>query len=304
MPEISVIMGVYNQWNREQLLDAVHSILAQTFHDFELIIYDDGSSREAARLLLEVRQLDKRIRLMRKNENHGLGFSLNTCIKAAKGRYIARMDADDISYPNRLMLQKKFLDEHEEIAWCGCNTELLDDSGIWGRREMPAYPEKKDFLKYSPFVHPTVMYRREVLEQCEGYTEAKENLRCEDYEIFMRLQNSGFQGANIQQYLFGYREDSLSYKKRTAERRLQEARCRFQGFRAMHILFPTGWIYVLRPILAALLPVRILRMLKRKESAIHTKRKEGGQGVQEEIFNAYHGNHAGSYSNCRVQSSS
>ena len=303
MPEISVIMSVYNQLNREQLFDAVRSILNQTFHDFELIIYDDGSCREAARLLLEVGQLDRRIRLIGQNKNHGLGFSLNACIKAAKGKYIARMDADDISYSNRLMIQKRFLDEHEEISWCGCNTELFDDGGIWGRREMPERPKQRDFLKYSPFVHPTVMYRREVLEECDGYAEERENLRCEDYEIFMRLQNSGFQGANIQQYLFGYREDYGSYKKRTVKNRFREARCRLHGFQAMHILFPTGWFFVLRPIFAALLPVRVLSLLKRRESAIHNKRKEGGQIGQEEAFNAYDWGHAHSYPDCRMQSS-
>ena len=98
MPEISVIMGVYNQFNKDILLAAVDSILKQSFTDFEFIIYDDGSHPEAAILLKEVEQLDKRIVLIGHEENHGLAFSLNACIDVAKGKYIARMDADDISY--------------------------------------------------------------------------------------------------------------------------------------------------------------------------------------------------------------
>ncbi len=108
MPEISVIMGVYNELNKDILMEAVNSILHQTFEDFEFIIYDDGSCPEAATLLREVAGLDERIKLIGQDENHGLAFSLNACIDEAKGKYIARMDADDISYSERLMKQKKF----------------------------------------------------------------------------------------------------------------------------------------------------------------------------------------------------
>lgn len=88
MPEISVIMGVYNQLNKEVLLEAVHSILDQSLADFEFIIYDDGSCPEAAELLREVKQLDKRIILIGRAENHGLAFSLNECIHRARGNIL------------------------------------------------------------------------------------------------------------------------------------------------------------------------------------------------------------------------
>ena len=91
MPEISVIMGVYNELNKDILMEAVNSILHQTFEDFEFIIYDDGSCPEAATLLREVEGLDERIKLIGQDENHGLAFSLNACIDEAKGKYIARM---------------------------------------------------------------------------------------------------------------------------------------------------------------------------------------------------------------------
>lgn len=112
MPEISVIMGVYNELNKDILMEAVNSILHQTFEDFEFIIYDDGSCPEAATLLREVEGLDERIKLIGQDENHGLAFSLNACIDEAKGKYIARMDADDISYPERLMKQKKIFGQN------------------------------------------------------------------------------------------------------------------------------------------------------------------------------------------------
>ena len=93
MPEISVIMGVYNELNKDILMEAVNSILHQTFEDFEFIIYDDGSCPEAATLLREVEGLDERIKLIGQDENHGLAFSLNACIDEAKGK---QMLADTI----------------------------------------------------------------------------------------------------------------------------------------------------------------------------------------------------------------
>ena len=137
--QVSVIMGVYNQWNREALQKAVKSILNQTLTDFEFIIYDDGSDPEVAGYIRELEKLDERIVLIGKEENHGLAFSLNMCIGAAKGKYIARMDADDIALPERLQVQYDFMEQHKEYAWCGCNTRLFDENGIWGERKMPEF---------------------------------------------------------------------------------------------------------------------------------------------------------------------
>ena len=94
---ISVIMGVYNQNDEKVLREAVDSILNQTFKDFEFIIYDDGSQPDAALILEKIKKIDPRIVLIGQEKNHGLAFSLNACIEQARGKYIARMDADDIS---------------------------------------------------------------------------------------------------------------------------------------------------------------------------------------------------------------
>ena len=274
MPEISVVMGVYNQFNKNILLEAVNSILNQSFTDIEFIIYDDGSQPEAAKILNEVTKMDERIVLIGQEKNHGLAFSLNACIEAARGKYIARMDADDISYPDRLQKQKEFLENNPEFAWVGCNIEVCDEAGIWGRREMPEEPEAKDYLKYSPYAHPTVMYRAEIFDTNQGYVDSKEMLRCEDYEIFMRFREAGLRGANLQEYLFCYREDKESYEKRRARYRLNEAKCRYRNFKKMGILFPAGWLFVLRPIAACFIPVRLLAWIKRKESSIPQKKSE------------------------------
>ena len=109
-PMVSVIMGVYNQWDGQILRDAVNSILNQTFRDFEFIIWDDGSCPEAAENVQALGGLDQRIIIAGREENRGLAFSLNECIRLAKGKYIARMDADDFSMPCRLERQVDFLE--------------------------------------------------------------------------------------------------------------------------------------------------------------------------------------------------
>lgn len=196
------------------------------------------------------------------------------CIGAAKGKYIARMDADDIALPERLQVQYDFMEQHKEYAWCGCNTRLFDENGIWGERKMPELPSDKDYLPFSPFIHPTVMYRRKLFEKNEGYHVSPETLRCEDYEIFMRLHQLGYQGYNIQQYLFAYREDKQSFQKRRFHFRINEAKLRYRNFKAMHLLFPFGWLYVIRPVVGGLIPPGIVALLKRSETWWKTQKEQ------------------------------
>ena len=209
-PKISVIMGIYNQWNREYLDQAVMSVLRQSFWDFEFIIYNDGSDPEVCGYLEKYVQMDERVVLINSPENHGLAYSLNTCIDLARGKYLARMDDDDICDRDRLAVQYEYMEAHPEIAYAGCNAKLIDERGVWGRRVMPEFPMKQSFLRFSPFIHPTVMIRRSIFDTQEAYRFSKDTWRCEDYELFMRLLKLGYRGANIQQELFFYRENPNS----------------------------------------------------------------------------------------------
>ena len=139
---------------------------------------------------------------------------------------------------------------------------------------MPELPSDKDYLPFSPFIHPTVMYRRKLFEKNEGYHVSPETLRCEDYEIFMRLHQLGYQGYNIQQYLFAYREDKQSFQKRRFHFRINEAKLRYRNFKAMHLLFPLGWLYVIRPVVGGLIPPGIVALLKRGETWWKSKREQ------------------------------
>lgn len=275
--KVSVIMGVYNQWDEKILLEAVDSILQQTLSDFEFIIYDDGSDEKAAQYIQKLDVLDERIVLIGKEENNGLAFSLNECIQKAQGKYIARMDADDISISTRLEKQVAFLETHSDYMWCGSNAAIFDEMGIWGERHMPEIPGRQEYLKYSPYIHPSVMYCSEIFRTMEGYKVSSETLRCEDYEIFMRFQQAGYKGYNIQENLLLYRENKDSYERRKFSYRISEAKVRYHNFKQMDILFPMGWLYVLRPVAGGLIPQKLLMWIKRKEAKSTVRRADNEQ---------------------------
>ena len=277
---ISVIMGVYNQRNKDVLFAAIDSVLAQTFTDFEFIIYNDGSDPELSDSLERYSQKDHRIRYIENPVNHGLAYSLNTCIDVAGGKYLARMDDDDLCAPDRLMVQYHYMENHPEISYVGCNARLIDDKGEWGIRRMPENPGKQDFLRFSPFIHPTVMIRRSVFDGTAAYKASKGTWRCEDYELFMRLWKLGHRGYNIQQELFYYREDRASYKKRKLKYRLDEMRLRYRNFRELGILFPLGWCYVIRPVVAAVIPSGVILGIKK---LYHLRDRDYGRSAEEEI---------------------
>ena len=263
-PRISVIMGVYNQKDGQALKQAVDSVLHQTFGDFEFLIYDDGSDKEEAQFLKKLAKQDARIRLLRGEENKGLAHGLNECINSAKGDFIARMDGDDLCAPERFEKQLVFLEQHPEYAFAGCAANLFDADGVWGVRTLAEQPKEKEFLKFSPYIHPSVMFRSSVLKEAGGYLVSQETRRCEDYELFMRLHCMGHYGYNMQEALFSYREDRQRYDKRTFVQRVAEMKIRYRGFRAMGILNGKNLIYVVKPIAVVVIPNRLKKVIRNR----------------------------------------
>ena len=228
------------------------------------MIYNDGSSIAAVNeYICGLENRDDRIQVIGSKDNHGLGYALNRCIDRARGKYLARMDADDISYAERFQEEIQFLESHPEYMWCGSNCRLIDDQGIWGVGIRPEEPGSEDYLKYSPYIHPTVMYRASLFKKVAGYAEGKKTARCEDYELFMRLFRLGYRGYNIQKFLLNYRVDRQRYHARSIKNRIYEGQVRYEGFRGLGILWPKGWFYIFRPLASRLLPTRMI--LKEKE---------------------------------------
>lgn len=247
---------------REIMRLAIESILNQTYKNFEFIICDDGSNDGTYEMVQNLVKEDNRVILIRNNKNKGLAYSLNHCLSIAKGKYIARMDADDISISNRLEKQIKFLDEHLEYVMVGCNLLLINDKGIWGKRILEEKPTKKSFLFTSPFCHPAIVMRKEVLDKVNRYKVEKITRRAEDYDLFMRMYADGYKGYNMQEFLYQFREDDDAFKRRAYKYRWDEVQVRYRGFKALGLM-PKAFLYVIKPLVVGLISQKILVRLRK-----------------------------------------
>ncbi len=262
MVKVSVIMGVYNCNDTDGLYKSVDSIIKQTYTDWEFIICNDGSTDNTLATLREIEKLDERIKVLTYENNRGLAYALNTCLKEAKGIYIARMDDDDISRPDRLEKQIEFLDKNGNIAFVGSIANVFNKDGIWGVLKMPEYPGKEDFLWNIPFIHPSMVLRKEALEETGGYNVESVNRRCEDYTLVMEMYSKGYRGYNFQEPLIDYRIDNGDKKYRPMKDRFHEAIVRYRGYKINGMLLK-GIPYIVKPIIVGMIPQTVFRKIKK-----------------------------------------
>jgi glycosyltransferase involved in cell wall biosynthesis len=195
-------MPVFNGEN--YLRDSIESIIHQTFTDWEFIIINEyGSNATTNAILQEYAEKDTRIVVIQNEQRLGISASLNVGINQAKGEYIARMDGDDISLPERIEKQVSFMDENTDIGLCGVKVSEFGTKEIGWSLETDKDQLASDILFYSPCVHPTVMFRKDVLDKYDlRYNEHFP--ASEDYELFSRLSNI-CKVANLDEVLFKYR---------------------------------------------------------------------------------------------------
>ena len=207
-PLISVVMSVYN--DRDYLAIAIESILNQTFTDFEFLIIDDGSSDGSKEIIKNYASKDKRIKFIKNPENLGLATSLNKLIKLSRGEYIARMDADDESFPERFEKQINYFNKFPETDVLGTGAIIIDNKNkILERKKMPNSYDKfyKNLFYNTCFIHPSVMARKRFYLPNNLYKE--EFLRSEDWYIW--ADNFGkFKYSNLDEYLLKYRSNNSS----------------------------------------------------------------------------------------------
>jgi glycosyltransferase involved in cell wall biosynthesis len=199
-PRVTVLMPVYN--GGATLTAAVHSVLDQTYEDLELLVIDDGSTDATPEIVRGFR--DGRIRVERDPENLGLPRSLNKGLAMARGEYIARMDADDISLPRRLERQVAFMDEHPEIGASGTWARTIGHGAgrIW-RRPIGQDDATATLLFGTPFIHPSVILRRDAfVERGLTYDPALE-YAAEDWDLWMRASEH-MRLANLPEVLVLY----------------------------------------------------------------------------------------------------
>lgn len=250
---VSIIMGVYNVENTIER--AIDSILKQTYKDWIFIICDDGSSDNTISILKQYKiRFPEKFKIIRNKKNRGLTYSLNHCLKYVSTEYIARMDADDVSLPERLKTQVEFLDENKEYAFVGSAIERFDENGVWKKCYLvEGSPSKNVFLFSSGFVHPTIMIRKSALDSVHNYNDKWYTNRCEDYDLWMRLYAQGYKGYNINTILFQYYEGKDSFPKRKYRYRICESVMRAKGYAALG-LYPKGGVYVLKPLIVGAFP--------------------------------------------------
>lgn len=200
-PKVSVLMPVYNA---EKYLDeAVGSVLKQTLTDFEIVVIDDGSIDHSIAILEEYR--DPRIRIFRNEKNIGVARTVNRGLELCQGEYIARMDADDISLPDRLARQCQFLVENPQISMVGTDILRIDNFGN-PLVEQFKNPHSWGAIKWHLLInnclaHPTIMTRRDFFRTAGIY----EMTTAEDYGLWLRAAEKGLKFANLPEVLVKYR---------------------------------------------------------------------------------------------------
>ncbi|MBN1262979.1 MAG: glycosyltransferase [Candidatus Pacebacteria bacterium] len=266
-PLVSVIMPVYN--SAGYVVEAIESLLNQTYPNLEIVIVDDASTDKTGRILVEFKKLyPQKIRLIRLSQNLGQGgdSAANVAYQHCRGEFIARMDADDIAKPERIQTQINFFQKHPELTVLGTNAEVINSQGqVVGEKKVPLKHEDiyRAYFSWHPMINPSLMFRRSHLPSKKNlYSTA--NPTNNDYHTLMRMISRGAKFSNLPQKLIYYRihekNDSLIHVRRMFKNTL---RTRFRavgrfGYQASLI----GWFVLLaQMILVYLLPEKIMFQL-------------------------------------------
>ena len=235
MPKISVVMSVYDE-PIEWIRTAIDSIVNQSFSDWEFIIINDKPEKSDSALLLSgYAEKDRRIRIITNEHNIGLTRSLNKGIKVARGHYIARMDADDMSLPQRFERQVEYLDNHPNILAMGSWTGTIDKNGnllnAVCRYETDYRWVRAQFIQNSQISHPVAMFHRIINNELIQYDESVRY--AQDYSLMVKILQYG-EISNLPEVLFCYRK---SDNQITASKKSEQQACAFKAQKKAFALF-------------------------------------------------------------------
>lgn len=258
---ISVIMSVYNA--EKYLAESIESILNQTYLNFEFIIINDKSSDKSLDIIKKYQSIDDRLVLINNDENLGLTKNLNKAIKVSKGDFIARMDADDISESNRFEKQIIFLNKNPEIGVLGtCAIDIDETGNLLGERDVPL--SHKEILnkihKVNPICHPSVMFRKELVQDINWYNENYKVVQ--DYDLWFRCAANNITLQNLKERLLRYRVNDNYHSRKSLKYRITDFKIRKNGYRIMNLPIQKR-IYSLVPFLLGVVPSFLYRILKK-----------------------------------------
>lgn len=261
-PKVSVLMGIYNC--AETLPQAVTAIQNQTYSNWELILCDDGSSDDTYEVAQRLAVADNRLILLRNAHNLGLNQTLNNCLAAATGDYIARMDGDDDCLPERFEKQVSLLETHPEFQITSSPMILFDENGEWGQTTLPEFPTPANVVEGTAICHAPAMLRKECMDAVGGYTVDKRMLRVEDVNFWIKLYAAGYRCCNIQQPLYRMRNDQNALNRRKYIYRVNSTYVRLQGCKLLH-LGPKSYLKAFVPMINGLVPAHLRQAIRKKQ---------------------------------------
>ena len=262
MPLVSVVIPTYNC--ERYIKQCLESLLSQTYKNIEIIVCDDCSTDSTFSILREYESKGAII-LLKNEKNKRQAYSRNRCIRKASGDYIIMQDGDDFAEASRVELLLSILLK-EDVDFVGSDCFLFDDKGKYDLlANKVEYPKKEDFYWNLPFAHASIMFRRECLDSVGAYKVSKRTKRGEDMDMLFRMYAKGYKGKNLFIPLYNYRVDKDTYSRRDFQSRKDECIIRFYGYKINHILFPIGWLFVFKPILAQIIQsLKLLLLIKKR----------------------------------------
>lgn len=224
-PPYSVLMSVYEKDKPEYLEISIESMLSQTVLPEQFVIVIDGPISEELKMVIDrYRGKVELFTIITLMKNAGLANALNTGLNYCRNELVARMDADDISLPERCERELALYKQYQEMAVCGCNIDEFYDDACNARtsRNVPGIYE--DILEFArrrqPFNHPTVIYKKSVVKKCGGYIKLR---RKEDFDLFSRILSKGYYVRNVTESLYLYRADADNFKRRKSKENIKSA---------------------------------------------------------------------------------
>lgn len=262
--KVSVIMGIYNC--ESTLVEAVDSIIGQSYTNWELIMCDDGSSDSTFKVASELKnKFPNKIVLLKNDCNMGLNYTLNKCLSMVTGDYVARMDGDDLCDPTRFEKELKFLLENPEYAIVSTPMKYFDNNGVFKVCTGGGEPNINRIPLKTPFCHAPCMVKKEAYDAVGGYSVDDKFLRVEDWHLWIKMYSKGYKGFVLDEPLYMMRDDQNAALRRNFKNRLNEA---YVGRLAVKILKLPKYCYLftIRPILVGLLPNFMYNMLHKKSN--------------------------------------
>lgn len=259
---ISVIMGIYNC--SRTLSEALDSLYDQTYKDFKIIMCDDASTDNTWQIANEYAQKYNNITLLRNEKNMKLAATLNRCLEFVDTEYVARMDGDDVSLPERFQTQIDFLDDHLEFAFVSSPMIYYDEKGDFKKGKSIDKPTKFDFVNNTPFCHAPAMIRKVAYDKVNGYTVHKNLIRGQDYDLWIKMYSNGLRGANIDKPLYKMRDDRNAFSRRKFKYRLNAMYVRSLSFKKLDLPFYYQ-IFALRPLIIALIPYKLYNFFRKNK---------------------------------------